>query len=49
MQLTGADASHQANGLAKRPHQAISNTIRAMLEGASLPAVYWPYAFYHFL
>ena len=48
MQLTGADASHQ-NGLAERPHQAIGNTIRAMLEGASLPAIYWPYAFYHFL
>ena len=48
IQLTGADASHQ-NGPAERPHQAIGNAMRALLKGASLPAVYWPYAFYHFL
>jgi Reverse transcriptase (RNA-dependent DNA polymerase) len=48
IELTGADASHQ-NGPAERPHQSIGNTMRALLEGSSLPAKFWPYAFYHFL
>jgi hypothetical protein len=48
VQLPGANASHQY-GRAKRPHQSIGHAMRTLLEGSSLPALFWPFAFYHFL
>ena len=45
---TSSQSSHQ-NALGERPHQTISNAIRAMLGGAALPPKFWPYAFHHFL
>ena len=41
---TTPDASYE-NALVKRPHQTIGDAMRSMLEGASLPLKYCPFAF----
>jgi hypothetical protein len=48
IELTGADSSHQ-NGSVERGHSTIGNMMRTLLEGASLPRKFWPYAFSHAL
>jgi hypothetical protein len=49
IELTGADSSHQ-NGSVERGHSTIGNMMRTLLEGASLPRKFWPYAFFmHYL
>ena len=45
---TTPDAFHE-NSLVERPHQTIGDAMQAMLESASLPLKYWPYALYHFI
>jgi len=48
IQVTGMGAHHQ-NGLVERANQTMDKAIRAMLIGAGLPVMFWPYAFRHFL
>ena len=48
VQTTAANASH-SNGPGECPHQPISKAICTMLAGAALPALFWPYAFHHFI
>jgi hypothetical protein len=48
VESTAPDSSHQ-NGPGERPHRTITDGIRTMLAGASLPPKFWPYAFHHFL
>jgi len=45
---TTANSSHQ-NGPGKRPHETIADGIQAMLGGANLLPMFWPYAFHHFI
>ena len=45
---TTLDASHE-NALVERTHQTIGNSMRAILENASLPLKYWANEFYHFI
>ena len=45
---TAPGHSHQ-NGPVKQPHWTIGGSMRIMLQGAGLPAKYWPYAFHYHL
>jgi hypothetical protein len=44
-----APASSSQNGPGERPHQTIANGMRALLDGAGLKPMFWPYAFQHYL
>jgi hypothetical protein len=48
VESTAPDSLHQ-NGPGEWPHRTITDGIRTMLAGASLPPKFWPYAFHHFL
>ena len=48
LEPTAADSSHQ-NGPGERPHRTIKDALRSILDGAALPAKFWPYAFHHYI
>jgi hypothetical protein len=48
VEVTTPDSSHM-NGPVECPHQTIGDGMHAMLGGADLHPMFWPYSFHHFI